>query len=357
MRSNYKAGPSLGLTAVLLIGLSAYSYADQTASSNYEPALNSLGHPDIQGVWDFRTLTPLERPAQMADSKAIFTQEEAEAFRQQVVQRNDVDNQRDIPAEFDVEGAYNSAWWDFGTTMTEDRRTSLIVDPSNGRLPALTPETLLVLKENDRRLPPVRDMASLGMSTFRPDGPESVGLSERCLAGFNAGPPLSPSAYNNNLRIVQTPDHVVLVTEMIHNARVVPMDGRPHLPKDLAEWSGDARGHWEGNTLVVETKNFTNKIPVFQLPFALDKPGKSGAVGFGKNFQLTERFTPVNESRLLYEYTIDDPTTFTQPFTVVIPMKASDNQMFEYACHEGNYSMPGMLNGARQAEKEELAAH
>ncbi len=357
MKSIHKIIASLSLGAMVIVYISACSESDQMTSSSYEPPRNSQGHPDIQGIWDFRTLTPLERPAELADNKAIFTPEEAEAFRQQAVQKNDTDSQRDIPAAFDVEGAYNSFWWDFGTSMTEDRRTSLIVDPPNGRLPDLTPEALAILKENARRIPPVRDLGSLGMSTFRPAGPESLGLSERCLSGFNAGPPLSPSAYNNNLQIIQTPNHVVLVTEMIHNARVVPMDGRPHLPEELTEWSGDSRGHWEGNTLVVETTNFSNKIPVFQLPFALDKPGESGATGFGKNFYLTERFTPISDSRLHYEYTINDPNTFTQPFTVAIPMKASENQMFEYACHEGNYAMPGMLKGARQAEKEELAAH
>ena len=335
----------------------ASSESKQTGGSAYEPTRNSAGQPNMQGIWDFRTLTPLERPGGLADDKAVYTSEEAEAFRQEAVQKNDFDKQRDVPATFDVEGAYNTFWWDFGTEANEDRRTSLIVDPTNGRLPDLTPEAMAAMKEGASRVAPVHELASLGLPGFRPEGPESLGLSERCLVGFNAGPPLTPSAYNNNIRIVQTPTHVVLVTEMVHNARIIPIDGRPDLPEELSEWSGDARGHWEGNTLVIETTHFTDKTPSFQLPFSLDKPGVSGAVGIGKNLRLTERLTLMSDSRLLYEYTLNDPVTFTRPFTVAISMKASEEQLYEYACHEGNYAMAGMLKGARQLEKEAMAAH
>ena len=339
---------SLTLIATLLL-------AGAANASDYKAPRTSHGHPNLQGIWDFRTLTPLERPKAFGD-KAVFTKEEAEAFRQQAVSRNDVDNQGDIPAAFDVEAAYNSFWWDFGTEINEDRRTSLIVDPANGRVPALTAEAMAGMKESQKRIPPVREIGSLGMTSFRPAGPEYLGLSERCLLGFNAGPPLMPSAYNNNLRIVQTPDHVVLVTEMVHTARIVPLDGSPHLPAEMTEWSGDSRGHWEGDTLVVTTTNFTDKIPAFQMPFSIDNPTMSGAVGTGKTLKLVEKFTRVGEARIAYEYTVTDPQTFTAPFTAVIPLKASENQMFEYACHEGNYAMAGMLKGARQMEKEAMAA-
>jgi hypothetical protein len=347
----------VGLTAALAVSISAFSASDQTRYSKYEPARNAQGHPNMQGTWDFRTLTPLERPKAVAN-KTVFSPEEAEEFRKKVVTLNDVDVQRDAMGEFDVEGAYNSFWMDFGTELNEDKRTSLIVDPPNGRLPDLTPEAVAGLKQNFSRVPPVRDMFSLGIDTiaFRPSGPEILGLSERCLLGFNAGPPLTPSGYNNNLRIVQTPNHVLLFTEMVHNARVVPMEGRAHLPAEITEWSGDSRGHWEGDTLVVETTNFTDKTPAFMLPLDLASIDRNGAVGSGKNLHLTERFTMVSQTRMGYEYTINDPTSFTTPFTVLIPMRATEDQIFEYACHEGNYAMEGMLKGARQMEKEEAMA-
>ncbi|MBV1931330.1 MAG: hypothetical protein KUG71_06405 [Porticoccaceae bacterium] len=333
----------------------ACSEAEKSQEQGYQAPRNSQGHPDLQGTWDFRTLTPLERPLELGD-EAVFSAEQAEEFRQKTVASHDVDKQRDIPAEFDVEGAYNTFWWDFGTEMNEDRRTSLIVDPPNGRLPELTPQAREDMKRNLLHTPPVRVFGSLGEVTFRPKGPEALGLSERCLVGFNAGPPLIPSAYNNNIRIVQAPGHVVLFTEMIHDARIIFMDDSSHLPKDIEKWSGDSRGHWDEDTLVIETKNFTDKTPVYQMPINLADLSLNGVVGRGRDFHLTERLTRISDSRLLYEYTIDDPNTFAKPFTVAIPMKATEDQMFEYACHEGNYSMAGMLKGARTLEKEAAIA-
>ncbi|MEH6639381.1 MAG: hypothetical protein V7717_08920 [Porticoccaceae bacterium] len=353
-----------GLMAILFVSISAYAEPDQASSTpeavkrtSFEPARNSEGKPNMQGIWDFRTLTPLERPKNLAD-KSVFSAEEAEAFRQQTIQVNDTDNKKDLnlPAAFDVEVPYNNFWLDYGTTMNEDGRTSLIIDPPNGRLPDLTPKALEGLQNNLLRVPPVRDIVSIGLTTFRPPGPETLGLSERCLLGFNAGPPLIPSAYNNNLRIVQAPEHVLLFTEMIHDARVVTMDDRPLLPSEIKKWSGESRGHWEGDTLVVETANFTDKTPAFQLPLDLTDPSRNGAAGSGKNLKLTERFTLIADSRLVYEYTVDDPSTFTRPFTVAIPMRATEEQIFEYACHEGNHAMEGMLGGARQMEKEAAGA-
>lgn len=343
------------ITVLLVTSGVAYSEADKNKGPDYQAPRNSQGHPDLQGIWDFRTLTPLERPLEVGE-KAVFSAEEAEAFRQKEVANRDVDKQRDIPAEFDVEGAYNTFWWDFGTEINEDRRTSLIVDPPNGRLPELTPKAREDMKRNLLHTPPVRVFGSLGEVTFRPKGPESLGLSERCLVGFNAGPPLIPSAYNNNIRIVQATDHIVLFTEMIHDARIITMDNSAHLPKGIEKWSGDSRGHWDGDTLVIETSNFTDKTPVFQLPINLKDPSMNGVVGRGRDFHLTERLTRTSDSRLLYEYTINDPNTFTKPFTVAIPMKATESQMFEYACHEGNYAMASILRGARTLEKEAAIA-
>jgi hypothetical protein len=345
----------VSLITTFIISVSVIAASDHGRDYGYEPARNAQGHPNMQGIWDFRSLTPLERPLALAD-KTTFSAEEEQAYREKAISLNDVDVNRDAMGEFDVEGAYNSFWMDFGTAMNEDRRTSLIVDPVNGRLPELTAEALAGMKNNLLRVPPVRELFSIGLATFRPEGPEKLGLSERCLMGFNAGPPLTPSAYNNNIRIVQAPDHVVIFAEMIHDARIIPMDGRSHLPENMSKWTGDSRGHWEGDTLVVETANFTNKTPTFSLPINLSELGLNGAVGSGNNMRLTERYTLASESRLIYEYTLDDPNTFTKPFTVVIPLRATEDQIFEYACHEGNYAMEGMLKGARTAEKEEAMA-
>ena len=355
-----KLVPIAGLVATLVVAAPVAFASEKASASAYKPARNAQGHPDLQGIWDFRTLTPLERPEEMGE-QAVFSEEEQEAFRQKAIAVNDVDNKRTEDGKVDVEGAYNSAWYDFGTEMNEDRRTSLIVDPANGRLPALTSAAKVNLKENLKRVPPVRDLFSFSATpgpsgSFRPVGPEVLGLSERCMVGFNAGPPLTPSAYNNNLRIVQAPSHVVIFTEMIHDARIIPIDGRPHLSGDIKKWYGDSRGHWDGDTLVVETRNFTNKTPIYQLPLRLDKLDETGPVGFGQDMRLVERFTRVSDSRINYEYTIDAPDTFVKPFTVIIPMRATDDQIFEYACHEGNYGMAGMLGGARTAEKEDAAA-
>ena len=348
-------------TSAVISGLTLLFVSAQHAALAYEPEFTAWGVPNIEGVWDFRTLTPMVRPAVFAD-KAVLTPEEAKAFQAQALAAVDVDN-RQGQSQADVEGAYNTVWWDWGSELNEDLRTSLIVDPANGKLPALTEAAKARLKEqNELRTPPVRDYFSYSAkpATYKPAGPESLGLSERCLVGVNAGPPFNPSAYNNNIRIVQTSHYTVILTEMIHDARIVLMSDKPHSTSGVERWSGESRGHWEGNTLVVETRNFTDKTPAFQLPATLDTLEEAGAVGSGKSLNLTERFTPTREGRLLYEYTVNDPLTFERPFTVAIPMRASDERMYEYACHEGNYAMKGILKGARlleaEAHSKELAA-
>ena len=176
---------------------------------------------------------------------------------------------------------------------------------------------------------------------IRKDGPEDRGLSERCLMGFNSGPPFMPSMYNNNVQIFQTKNHVVIMTEMIHDARVVPIDGRPHLDDSLPQWSGDSRGYWDGDTLVVTTKNFTDKTQSFR------------SAGVGSNLTLTEYFSRTGPDQAEYKFTIEDPTTFTNPITVLVPMVRADGDMYEYACHEGNYGMFNILGGARKEEAEQ----
>ncbi len=295
----------------------------------------SWGDPDLGGMWDFRTLTPLQRPAQMA-GKGFLTDEEAAAFVQQTLQARDKDRRYDNP-QLDVEFAYNQFWWDYGTTITEDKRTSLIVDPPDGRIPGLTAEAQGRARVRNQR--PVTERVVLGSPAH---GPEDVGLSERCLLGFSSGPPIVPSEYNNILQVLQTPEHVVIFTEMVHEARVVPLDGRAHLPADVSQWLGDSRGHWEGDTLVVDTTNFTDKVSF--------NGGLVGRGASGETFHLVERLTRVNAETLLYEFTVEDPTWWERSWTAAIPMKTTQGPIFEYACHEGNYGMTNLLTGTRAQE-------
>ncbi len=292
-------------------------------AQKWSPPKTPDGQPDLQGVWTNITITPLERPPELA-GKAFLTDQEAAEYEKRVVAANNVDR-KDLPPEVDVGLAYNNAWYDRGTKVVGTRRTSLIVDPPDGRIPPLTPEAQK--RQDDFRA------AARGHQT---DGPENRSLAERCLLWATAGPPMLPSFYNNNYQIVQTPGYVVIEVEMIHDARIIPLDGRPHLPQGVRQWMGDSRGHWEGNTLVVDTTNFTEKTR-FR--------------GSGPNLHLTERFTRVDPDTILYEFTVDDPASFTKPWTAQVPMKKSPGPIFEYACQEGNYAMAGMLAGARAEEK------
>ena len=294
------------------------------------------GRPDLQGVWSFATLTPLERPKELAD-KTVLTAEEAAAFVKLQMERQNRDN-RSAQARQDIEGAYNNFWWDWGSDVIGTRRTSLIVDPPDGRIPPLTPEAQK--RASGPRPRPATERVALGAVV---DNPEDLGLSERCIVGFSSGPPILANAYNNNLQIVQTSGHVVIHTEMIHEARIVPVDGRRRLPAHIWQWLGDSRGRWEGETFVIETSNFTDKSS-----FSGNLVGRNGSTA---TMSLVERFTRVADDTLLYEFTVSDPATWTRPWTVQLPMTRTSEQIFEYACHEGNYSMPGMMKGARAMEE------
>ena len=303
------------------------------------------GAPDLGGVWDFRTITPLERPAELGD-RAVLTPEEAAAFSEQAIAGLNADRRPDDAAQ-DVERAYNDFWWDWGDSLTEDLRTSLIVDPPDGRIPA----RVVGVDEADqaRRAGWHRPIRERVVFYGPARGPEDLGLSERCMLGFNAGPPLLPSAYNNNLQLFQTPDHVVIFSEMVHDARIVPLsEDQPHLPESIRQWMGDSRGRWDGDTLVVESTNFTDKTGSFYT--IID------SYGSGETLRLEERFTRVDADTLLYSFTVDDPATFTRPITAEIPMQRSDLPLFEYACHEGNYGMTNLLAGARVQEREAAEA-
>ena len=224
-----------------LAGQSASSAAKPVSTApakNWNPPHTPEGQPDLQGVWSFATLTPLERPAELA-GKAYLTREEAAEYAKAKRERENKDI-RKVGTTADVGAAYNDAWWDFGTTASN--QTSLVMDPPDGKLPALTPAG------QDR----AKTRAAINARI--PNGPEDRSLWERCILGFNAGPPMMPSAYNNNVRIVQTGDQVALLNEMVHDTRIIPLDGGPH--GTVRRWTGDSRGHWEGNTLVVDTINF-----------------------------------------------------------------------------------------------------
>ena len=231
--------------------------------------------------------------------------------------------------------------------LVDDRRTSLIVDPPDGKLPPLVAGAVHQIGSLSEDVPgpgPVRYRA--GGSGV--DAPEDRGIAERCLLGFANGPPLTPGGYNQNVQLFQTPDHVVILNEMVHDPRIIPLDGRPHLPDDVVQWNGDARGHWDGDTLVIESTNFNGKTASFT-------PNAMVAMGTGEHLRLTERLTRVNAGVLRYEFTVEDPTTFTRPFTAAIPMRKSEVPIFEYACHEGNYGLLNILRGARDDERAAAA--
>ena len=332
---------SYALTVVLvaLLALLGPGVALAQQTSDWSPPRLGGGKPDLQGVWDFRTATPLQRPERF-EGRETLTEEEAAAIESRAAAAQALADR--APREGSV-GAYNAFWLDFGTTVGDDRRTSLIVDPPTGRLPELADGVDRQVGSLDGDLPgtrPVR-IRSAGIGA---DGPEDRGLAERCLLGFNSGPPMMPSAYNNNMQLFQTADHVVILNEMVHDARIIPLDGRPHISDQVRQWAGNSRGSWDGDTLVVESRNFSDKTASFE-------PSALSAVGTGDSLQLTERFTRIADDTLLYEYTVTDPETYSRPFSVALPMRQSDLQIFEYACHEGNYGMINLLSGARAAEQ------
>jgi len=305
------------------------------------PSLQDLrtgwNDPDLQGIWDFRTVTPLERPEDYAEQE-FLTPEELAAFRESQLQRRNADR-RGANTASDLERGYNDFWWDYGRELTDDGRTSLIIDPPNGRMPAFTPAEAARVRQPRRGAS--RERIVLGVV---PDGPENLGLAERCLLGFNSGPPMIPSNYNNNVQVFQSPGYVVLFNEMIHHTRVIPIDDRPHLPADIRQWAGDSRGTWDGKTLVVETTNFTAKSSFTGLAHLRG--------GSGRNLHLVERFTRAGRDRLLYEFTVTDSDAWTSPWTVAMPMMRTEDPTYEYACHEGNYAMHNILAGARAQEDE-----
>jgi hypothetical protein len=305
-------------------GLSVAAKPAPAAASSETTPRTADGHPDLQGYWTNATVTPLERPKELA-GRAFFTKEEASEYAKQALARTEETG----PGTYgDVH--YNMA--QFGLEKNQSKvasnvRTSLIVDPPEGRIPPMTPAARKRVAE--------RAAKNKGHEF---DGPENRGLAERCIVWGSAGPPIMPVGYNSNMQIVQGGGYVAVVQEMIHDARIIPTDGRPHLPSGVRQWLGDSRGHWEGDTLVVDTTNFTDKT-AFR--------------GSSENLHVVERFRPVDADTILYSFTVDDPATWTSPWSAEIPMTRIQGPLFEYACSEGNYGMANNLSGARAEEKKQ----
>lgn len=305
------------VTPLLLIALFA------AAHTQAEPPRTPWGAPDLNGVWKYAVGTPFERSEQFAE-KTHFTEEEAAAYLDGAYARLE-----GLIAFFDGgEDKYVGVepWIPTDLPLTDDLRTSLIYLPDNGRIPALT-EAAQARQEAESKL-----------SLSPPTGPEDRPLTERCLTGFVTGPPLTTVLdYNSNIQIFQSEDTVVILNEMVNDSRIIPLDGRPHPPESVRQWLGSSRGHWEGDTLVVETRNFSDKT-TFN--------------GSGMNMHLTERFTRISDDVIEYDFHIVDPDSFTAPWAARSPMRRIGQPLYEYACHENNRSMGFMLSGARAQEAE-----
>ena len=337
------------LTAAL-VGLTLLAAAPMPAqeAADWTPALSAGGKPDISGVWDFRTLTPLQRPE---GQEATIDETRAAEIEAAAVEQARVADAPSDPEERRLKagepvGGYNRFWFDRGASVVDDLRSSLIIDPPNGRLPETHPGVKRQTPGDDKPIDrPVRlRVGGIGLDSY-----EDRGLAERCILGFNVGPPITPGGYNQNIQIFQSEDHVAILNEMVHDTRIVPLDDRPHLPDGLRQWMGSSRGYWEGDTLVVETRNFTDQVSSFS-------GNVFSSVGTAYEMHVTERFRRVDETTLMYEYTVNDPATYTRPFTARLLMKSGEAPLFEYACHEGNYGLFNILSGARAKEAETAAA-
>lgn len=315
---------------VIALGVLAPAVAAAQPASSAEMSVPRTpdGRPALQGVWDFSSLTPLQRPADLA-GREFLTDEDVSALEARAAARVDTAPRPGDP------GSYNRFWFDDGTTVVGTRRTALIVDPPDGRLPSYMPEGRA-------------RMAARAEARSRNAGPEDRDVDERCILGFNSGPPMIPGAYNNFVQLFQTPGHVAILNEMVNDVRLVPLDGQPPLTGEVRQWRGDSRGRWEGDTLVVETRNFRD------LGTAHPAPNMELLEALGPDLHLVERFSLRDADTLLYRFTIDDPTAFTRAWSVEMTMTRSDNRLYEYACHEGNYGLYNILAGA-QAEAAEAA--
>jgi len=299
-------------------------------AQDYEVPETQWGQPDLQGVWNFSSTIPLERPAFFAD-KAYLTEQDLATIKARTEQGLQAINNIGV-------GGYNTFWTEMGGTG--DNRTSLIMYPENGRMPDTVEGVAIQVGGLGPDEPGTRPTRMV-VGGIAKDGPEDRGISERCIVGFNSGPPFTPNLYNNNVQIVQAKDTVVIMTEMIHDARIVPLTDKPALSGDVRLWTGDSRGYWDGETLVVETRNFNNLTQSF------------GVYGSAEDKLLSERFTRTDEFTVEYEFTVEDPSTFKDKIVAMVPMSKVDGLMYEYACHEGNYGLLNTLRGERISEQRE----
>ena len=285
------------------------------------------GDPDLEGIWTNATLTPLQRPSELA-SKEFLTPEEAAQFQRSRIEQTNAD--RPLPPG--QVGAYNDVFFERGTSIVRSRRTSLVVDPPDGRIPALTPDAQKKVEARQKR-----------EAVSPADGPEDRWLTERCIL-FGATVPMLPEPYNNNYRIIQSPGFVTILVEMNHDARIIPLDGRAHLASGIQQWTGDSRGRWEGTTLVVETTNLKfnhqSRFGVGYLNGLSDE-----------RLRVVERFTIADANTLTYRATVEDPSVFVRPWTVEVSMARTAGPLFEVGCHEGNYGMFNILSGHRAEER------
>jgi hypothetical protein len=319
---------------LLLVQVPAIAQVPGTPAQG-EVARTPWGDPDLQGTWDFTTITPLQRPPEFA-GREFLSEDEAVALERQInEQRFSTEEQSPgslggVPRPDSDPGIYNLGWWwePNGRRLVRTRRTSLVVDPPDGRIPALTEQAQSIFNAREE-------------ARARRHSAADLPLAERCIMGFNSGPPIVPGPYNNLVQIFQSPGFVVIVNEMVHDARMVPLDDRPGLGEAIRFWSGDSRGRWEGNTLVVETRNFTDHgTGTFGLPGLTDA-----------RMRLIERFTRMEDGVLTYSFTVDDPTVWNRSWSAEVPMTSVEGFVMEYACHEGNYGLANILSGARAEEQ------
>ena len=318
--------------AAFVIGLALAAPLGGQSKKTYAAPKTPWGDPDLQGVWNDATSTPLQRPN---GTKDVLTDEEAADFQASLAHDLTRDR-RDGGNDADVNRAYNDHWMDSRRLkITADHRTSLIVDPKDGRIPPLVP-----LSPERQAARAARAGANTRFNAELPDDHLDMSLPVRCIIRTDS-PPYLPTIYNNDFQIVQSPGVVSIAPEMIHSARMIYVDGRPHLGRNLKQWLGDSRGRWDGATLVVETTNFrSDEGVIFQ--------GANPAT-----FKITERFTRVDPTSINYEFTVEDPQTWTKPWTAVIPWNKIDpgEQMYEYGCHEDNFDIVHFLIGARNRQK------
>jgi hypothetical protein len=333
-------------TAILVLAVAASVAAQSSAPAGAKAGATMggfrtpWGDPDLQGVWDYWTFTPLERPKEHADKPTLTEAEHAGLLKRLSGQAAASDATRPSTGN---PGGYSQETWTDRARGTALKQTSLLIYPEDGKIPAMT---AAAQKKAEAHTAAGGHPVRMRTDGVGDDDPEDRGLAERCLLGFSTGPPFQPGGYNNNVQIVQTPGYVMLLLEMNHDVRIIPMDSRPRLPGHIHTWLGDARGRWEGNTLVVESTNFTPKVASFSARLG------AGGYEFGsaENLRLVERFTRKDAVTLEYEFTVNDPSTFTKPFTGRLPMNLTDELMYEYACHEGNYGLQNIMRGGRSED-------